>query len=67
MEGAKIVPILKSGKPATELSSFRPVSLTSCLGKWLERVIEKRLRFVLEENKNRSIADVSCDLEWRSG
>lgn len=45
---ARIVPLLKQGKSAAEVGSYRPVSLTSCLGKWLERVVTSRLRFKLE-------------------
>ena len=30
---AIIIPLLKPGKPANEASSYRPNSLTSCLGK----------------------------------
>jgi ribonuclease HI len=40
---ATIVPLLKSGKPASVIDSFRPVSLTSCLVKVLERMIGARL------------------------
>ena len=32
-KNAVIVPILKPGKPAGEISSHRPIALTSCLGK----------------------------------
>ncbi|ORC84357.1 Tbingi protein, partial [Trypanosoma theileri] len=33
-----IVPLLKPGKKATDLDSFRPVTLTSCLSKLMERI-----------------------------
>jgi ribonuclease HI len=46
----EIVPLLKSGKSGSDLGSYRPVCLTSCLGKWLERVIANRLRWVLEKS-----------------
>jgi len=46
----EIIPLLKAGKSACELGSYRPVCLTSCLGKWLERVIARRIRWVLEKN-----------------
>ena len=46
---ALIVPLPKAGKPASEVSSFRPVSLTSCIGKTLERMIAARLRHLAEE------------------
>ena len=44
----EIVPLLKAGKDPSEMGSYRPVCLTSCLGKWMERVLARRLRWVLE-------------------
>ena len=46
---ALVVPLPKVGKPASELSSYRPVSLTSCMGKTLERMIAGRLQHLAEE------------------
>ena len=40
---AIIIPLLKANKPPSELGSFRPISLTSCVAKVLERVISDRL------------------------
>ena len=40
---AIIVPLLKAGKSASELASFRPISLTSCVVKLLERMFAERL------------------------
>ena len=40
---AVISPILKKGKPQEDLSSYRPISLTSCLGKIAERMVNSRL------------------------
>ena len=40
---AIIKPLLKKGKPAEDISSYRPISLTSCLGKLAERMINARL------------------------
>ena len=48
---AKITPILKSGKPAGQPSSYRPISLTSCLGKIAERMVNNRLYHWLEQNR----------------
>ena len=48
---AKITPILKKGKPASKPQSYRPISLTSCLGKVTERMINTRLYHWLEKNK----------------
>ena len=45
---ATIVPLLKSGKPASEVESFRPISLTSCLGKVMERLVCNRLYHIAE-------------------
>ena len=43
-----IIPLLKAGKPASELESYRPISLTSCVVKLLERLINNRLYFLAE-------------------
>jgi ribonuclease HI len=40
---AIIIPLLKSGKPASKLDSYRPISLTSCVVKTMERMIGERL------------------------
>ena len=47
---AQIVPLLKPGKPAGSVSSYRPVSLTSCVVKTLERMVSSRLANMAEEN-----------------
>ena len=46
---AHIKPILKKGKPAQEPKSYRPISLTSCIGKLAERMINTRLYWWLEK------------------
>ena len=43
-----IIPLLKSGKPASKVESYRPVCLTSCLAKTLERMVATRLRHLAE-------------------
>ena len=48
---AKIVPILKQGKTAGKPKSYRPISLTSCVGKLAERMVNNRLYWWLEKNK----------------
>ena len=45
---AIIIPLLKQGKPASDLASFRPISLTSCVGKLLERMIADRISHLAE-------------------
>lgn len=47
---AYIIPILKPNKTPTEISSYRPISLTDCIGKVLERIINDRLKHYLEAN-----------------
>ena len=46
---AIIKPLLKDGKDPKQTTSYRPISLTSCLGKLLEKIIGDRLVQVLEE------------------
>jgi len=65
---AIITPIHKKGKDRHSKTSYRPISLLSCLGKTLERMVNKRLQYHLETNnllnaaqsgfrKNRSTED----------
>ena len=48
---AVISPILKKGKPPDDLGSYRPISITSCLGKLMERMINHRIYWWLETSK----------------
>jgi ribonuclease HI len=48
---ATITPILKKGKNPEEPKSYRPISLTSCIGKLAERMVNNRLYWWLEEGK----------------
>ena len=45
-----IIPIPKPGKDHTEPTNYRPIALTSCLCKTLERMINARLVWYLETN-----------------
>ena len=47
---AILVPIYKIGKPKNQPSSYRPISLTSCICKLLERIINAKLMWFLEKN-----------------
>ena len=47
---AVIIPLLKKGKPASEMNSYRPVALTSCVGKTMERMVANRLSHLAETN-----------------
>ena len=48
---AIITPILKKGKDPSSPRSYRPISLTSCLGKLAEKMVNTRLYHWLEKNK----------------
>ena len=63
-----IIPILKKGKNRHSKTSYHPISLLSCLGKTMERMVNRRLQHHLEKNgllspsqsgfrKNRSTED----------
>ena len=47
---AHIIPIHKKGKSKKDPESYRPISLISCLGKLMERILNKRLIWYLESN-----------------
>ena len=44
---ATIIPLLKAGKSPSEVASFHPISLTSCVVKLLERILADRLFIIL--------------------
>lgn len=44
-----IIPLYKSGKQKLEPSSYRPISLTCCMCKLLEKIVNKRLIWLLEQ------------------
>ena len=47
-KNAHLIQILKKGKNPAEPKSYRPISLTSCIGKIAERMINRRLYWYLE-------------------
>lgn len=47
---AIVSPILKPNKPPGEALSYRPVFLTSCLCKFMERMIKNRLERFFDKN-----------------
>ena len=47
---AIMVPIHKKGKDRRKVDSYRPISLTSCVGKLMERLVNTRLIWHLESN-----------------
>jgi ribonuclease HI len=47
---AIVIPIPKPGKDPTVASSYRPIALTSCLCKTMERMVNNRLVWYLESN-----------------
>ena len=49
---AIMIPILKRGKDKSKAESYRPISLTSCVGKLMERLINTRLMWYLEDKKH---------------
>ncbi|KAH7706695.1 pol-like protein [Aphelenchoides avenae] len=53
---AVIIPIPKAGKDSSNVQSYRPISLTSCIAKTIERMIKNRLADWLERNNNLSAA-----------
>ena len=45
------IPVPKPGKDTSDPSNYRPVALTSCICKVMERMINSRLVWYLERNK----------------
>jgi hypothetical protein len=48
---ATMVPILKAGNDSTSANSYRPISITSCLCKTMERIVNNRLKYYLEKEQ----------------
>jgi len=60
---ATILPIPKPSKDHTSPSNYRPISLTSCLCKTLERMINARLVWFLETNN--LLNNIQCGFRQR--
>lgn len=45
---ATMIPVLKKGKNKSKALSYRPISLTSCVCKTLERIVNQRMQLFLE-------------------
>lgn len=45
-----VIPILKPDKPANDYNSYRPISLSSCVGKIFEFMLKTRLEYYVESN-----------------
>lgn len=45
-----VIPILKQGKPPDDANSYRPISLSSCIGKLFENLIKVRIEWYVEVN-----------------
>ena len=47
---ATLIPTLKKGKYPTQATSYRTISLISCVGKTMERVVNQRLKWYLDSD-----------------
>jgi hypothetical protein len=43
-----VIPMLKQGKDRSDLNSYRPIALSNCISKLLEKIVNKRLVWYLE-------------------
>ena len=71
---AIIIPVAKAGKDPSYANNYRPISLTSCLCKVMEKMVNNRLTWVMKKHKvitptqfgsqpNRSTVDSLAHLE----
>jgi ribonuclease HI len=47
----KTVPVLKPGKEPSNVESYRPITMLSCIGKLMEKIITRRLEHYLEHSQ----------------
>ena len=50
-ELAIVLPFLKPGKESSLPSNYRPIALTSCMAKLMEKMVNERLVWYLERNE----------------
>lgn len=55
-ELARVLPFVKPGKDGLLVTSYRPIALTSCLCKLMEKMVNSRLMWYLERNNYLSSA-----------
>ena len=55
-----IIPIIKFGKPSNLPNSYRPISLTNCLCKILEKLVNRRLQALLEYKSTFIVGTLKC-------
>ena len=60
---ATVIPIPKPGKDHSDPNNYRPISLTRCVCKTLERMINDRLIWYLEHNN--ILTDIQCGFRKR--
>ena len=61
---AVLKPLLKDGKDAKLTKSYRPISLTSCMSKLLEKIVATRLSYVLEQRG--LLNDAQADFRYKT-
>ena len=59
---AALIPLRKKNKAKSAPSSYRPISLTSCIGTWVEWMINERLNWWFEHNN----INTPCHAGFRS-
>ena len=52
---ATVIPIRKPNKPLNDVSGYRPISLLSCISKTLEKIVSRRLVWLLTQDNRLSI------------